>query len=198
MPVLVSFLAHAALEAGEMQADESQAHVHLMTIHAAKGLEFPCVFLVGMEEGIFPSRRSIEEPSRLEEERRLCYVGMTRAMEKLVISYAEIRRQYGREEYHKPSRFLNELPPEYLHEVRTKKNFRATTISPARGKSGYRTFSQPAEDVGFQLGQRVKHPKFGAGIILSVEGSGAHARVQVQFDEQGTKWLVLAYANLTS
>ncbi len=120
LPLLVAFLAHASLEAGEMQAEEHERYVHLMTLHAAKGLEFPLVFLVGMEEGVFPGKQSMEEPGRLEEERRLCYVGMTRAMEKLVLSYAEVRRQYGREEYHRPSRFLRELPEDLLDEVRVK------------------------------------------------------------------------------
>lgn len=190
LPLLVAFLAHASLEAGEMQAEEQDCYVHMMTLHAAKGLEFPVVFLVGMEEGVFPGRQSVEEPGRLEEERRLCYVGMTRAMQTLVLSYAEIRRQYGREEYHSPSRFLNELPQELLDEVRVKARYQAPTPQTNR--------SSVIGDSGFRLGESVSHPKFGSGVILSVEGGGAHTRVQVKFSEFGSKWLVLAYANLSS
>ena len=192
LPLLVAFLAHASLEAGDMQADENERSVHLMTLHAAKGLEFPLVFMVGMEEGLFPGKQSMEEPGRLEEERRLCYVGMTRAMEKLVISYAEIRRQYGREEYHRPSRFLSELPPKLIDEVRAKARFQAPTQSFSKP-----TLPSVAEASGFKLGQNVNHAKFGQGVILAVEGDGAHTRVQVKFSAHGTKWLVLAYANLT-
>lgn len=190
LPILVAFLAHASLEAGEMQAEEHERSVHLMTLHAAKGLEFPLVFLVGMEEGVFPGKQSIEEPGRLEEERRLCYVGMTRAMEKLVLSHAEVRRQYGREEYHRRSRFLRELPEALLEEVRVKARFQAP-LSPKN------ISTVAAADAGLKLGQNVSHAKFGHGVILSVEGSGAHTRVQVKFTDHGSKWLVLAYANLT-
>ncbi|MCE0723310.1 DNA helicase II [Legionella resiliens] len=189
IPLVNAFLAHASLEAGEMQAGEHERYVHLMTLHAAKGLEFPIVFLVGMEEGVFPGKQSLEEPGRLEEERRLCYVGMTRAMRKLVLSYAEIRRQYGREEYHRPSRFLRELPQELLDEIRVKAKFQAPVIS--RNKP-----SIVPETSGLSLGQSVTHAKFGQGVVLAVEGSGAHTRVQVKFSEHGVKWLVLAYANL--
>lgn len=189
LPLLVAFLAHASLEAGEMQAEEHDRCVRMMTLHAAKGLEFPVVFLVGMEEGLFPGRQSMEEPGRLEEERRLCYVGMTRAMEKLVMSYAEIRRQYGREEYHRPSRFLSELPTELLDEVRPKARFQAPVSK--------NFVASVADESGFRLGESVTHSKFGQGVILAVEGGGAHTRVQVKFAEQGSKWLVLAYANLS-
>ncbi|ETO92681.1 DNA helicase II [Legionella oakridgensis] len=188
-PLLVSFLAYASLEAGEMQGGEHEHCVHLMTLHAAKGLEFPLVFLVGMEEGLFPGKQSIEEPGRLEEERRLCYVGMTRSMEKLIMTYAEVRRQYGREEYHRPSRFLRELPAELLDEVRPKAHYQF----PAPNNK----VPSAAEEAGLKLGQSVHHAKFGHGVVLAVEGSGAHTRVQVKFAEHGMKWLVLAYANLT-
>jgi len=194
LPLLVAFLAHASLEAGEMQADENERYAHMMTLHAAKGLEFPVVFMVGLEEGLFPGKQSMEEPGRMEEERRLCYVGMTRAMEKLVMSYAEVRRQYGREEYHRPSRFLNELPVELLDEVRAKSRFQA----PASKSMGRTLAPMVAEDSGFRLGQQVGHATFGQGVVLAVEGSGAHTRVQVKFADHGTKWLVLAYANLTA
>lgn len=194
LPLVNAFLAHASLEAGEMQAEEQERYVHLMTMHAAKGLEFPTVFMVGMEEGIFPGKQSIEEPKRLEEERRLCYVGMTRAMNQLVISYAEVRRQYGREEYHRPSRFLRELPEEYVHKIRVKSRFQssASMSSPTKNTANI----SAAESAGISLGQNVTHGKFGAGVVLAVEGSGAHTRVQVKFGDHGIKWLVLAYANL--
>lgn len=189
MPIIVSFLAHASLESGETQADPNEFSVNLMTLHSAKGLEFPLVFLVGMEEGLFPSRQSNEDPSRLEEERRLCYVGMTRAMEKLVLSYSEVRRQYGREEYHRPSRFLAEIPEETLNTIRAKSSFKAPVAS-------NNSFVKDTNETGFILGQMVEHHKFGQGIVLAVEGSGAHARIQVNFEDEGTKWLVIAYAKL--
>lgn len=186
LPYMVSFLAHASLEAGEMQAAEHDEYVHLMTLHAAKGLEFPIVFLVGMEEGLFPGKQSVEDTNRMEEERRLCYVGMTRAMQQLTLTYAEVRRQYGREEYHRPSRFLNEIPKDLLEEVRSSR--RAAVIKP--------TASQAHHESGLRLGQNVTHPHFGSGVVLAVEGNGAHTRVQIKFADHGTKWLVLAYANL--
>jgi len=189
MPVLLSFLGHAALESGDTQASEEESSVNLMTLHAAKGLEFSRVFVVGMEDGLFPSRRSIEEPSRLEEERRLCYVGMTRAKEQLVLTYAEVRRQYGREEYHRPSRFLAEIPGEHLQAVRG--SVRSHSHAPA-------TSFNSQHESGFTLGQAVSHVKFGPGIVLDIEGTGAHARIQVNFAQSGTKWLVIAYANLSS
>ena len=190
LSLINAFLAHASLEAGEMQAEEHERYVHLMTLHAAKGLEFPIVFLVGMEEGVFPGKQSLEEPGRLEEERRLCYVGMTRAMRKLIMSYAEVRRQYGREEYHRPSRFLKELPEEYIDELRVKARFQAASTRT-------QITSTAAQEAGIPIGQNVGHAKFGQGVVLAIEGSGAHTRVQVEFKEQGVKWLVLAYANLT-
>jgi DNA helicase II / ATP-dependent DNA helicase PcrA len=183
LPTITAFLTHASLEAGEMQAEEHEQHVHMMTIHAAKGLEFPVVFLVGMEEGLFPGKQSRAEPGRMEEERRLCYVGMTRAMHKLILSYAEVRRQYGREEYHRPSRFLGELPAELLDEVRVKSKAKSVTRA-------------APNNTGFDLGMGVSHAKFGSGVVLAVEGSGPNARVQVKFSAHGMKWLVLAYANL--
>lgn len=189
LPYLVGFLAHASLEAGELQANEHEDAVQMMTLHAAKGLEFPCVFLVGMEEGLFPAKQSADDPGRLEEERRLCYVGMTRAMQHLIVSYAEVRRQYGREEYHRPSRFLQEIPQELLAEIR---NSGRTTVAPGASRS-----AQAQHESGWKLGQNVEHAHFGTGVILAIEGQGAHTRVQIKFVEQGTKWLVLAYANLS-
>ncbi|MBK5966590.1 DNA helicase II [Thiocystis minor] len=188
---LGAFLAHAALEAGETQADRSEDGVQLMTLHSAKGLEFPIVFLVGVEEGLFPHSLSAEDPARLEEERRLCYVGMTRAMKQLFVTHAESRRLYGREDYPAPSRFLREIPPELVEEVRGGGVARRpAAVIPIRGQAG-----TPVAG-GFQLGQRVRHPKFGDGVVLQQEGSGTNARIQVKFQDVGAKWLVLAYARL--
>ena len=181
------FLSNAALEAGEGQADEWEDCVQLMSLHSAKGLEFPLVFLCGMEEGLFPHQRSLEEPGRLEEERRLCYVGMTRAMEQLYICFAEIRRLYGKEHYTQSSRFVSEIPKEYLNEVRT------TRMGGAFFKSAAAGASLPG---GLSPGKQVRHPKFGEGTVVNLEGQGEHARVQVNFYEAGSKWLVFAYANL--
>jgi len=187
-PSLLHFLTQAALEAGEWQAQDHESYVHLMTIHAAKGLEFPLVFMVGMEEGVFPSQMSMDEPGRLEEERRLCYVGMTRSMQKLLLTYAEVRRQYGREQYHRPSRFLAELPLDLVHAIRpqSKRHFPAATAIP-----------QPIQaDAPFQVGQKVSHAHFGFGQVLALEGQGEQMRIQVRFQQYGAKWLVLAYAKL--
>lgn len=194
MTPLAAFLAHASLEAGEAQADSHQDAVQMMTIHTAKGLEFPQVFLAGVEEGMFPSQMSHEEPGRLEEERRLCYVGMTRAMEKLFITYAESRRLYGQDKYHTPSRFIKEIPARCIEEVR----LRNTVSRPVHNRFQPASASHVAfESTGFQLGQRVNHPKFAEGTVLNYEGAGDNARVQVNFDSVGTKWLMMAYARLT-
>ncbi|MFC6441452.1 DNA helicase II [Pseudobowmanella zhangzhouensis] len=194
MTPLTAFLAHASLEAGETQADTDQDAVQMMTIHTAKGLEFPLVFLAGVEEGMFPSQQTNEEPGRLEEERRLCYVGMTRAMEKLVISHAESRRLYGQEKFHRPSRFIREIPAECVQEVR----LRTTVSRPVHtGRSMQSATSHLAfESTGFKLGQRVLHQKFGEGVVISYEGSGELAKVQINFDDVGSKWLMVAYAKL--
>ncbi|TNI99623.1 DNA helicase II, partial [Aeromonas veronii] len=193
MSDLSAFLAHAALESGENQADEYADAVQLMTLHSAKGLEFPLVLLVGVEEGMFPSQQSTEESGRLEEERRLCYVGMTRAMEKLYICYAESRRIYGREMFHKPSRFIREMPAECLEEIR----LRTQVSRPTQyGRFSQNEVQQSFDASGIKLGQRVLHPKFGEGVVLNFEGVGQQSRVQIQFDEVGAKWLVTAYARL--
>ncbi len=191
MSELVAFLAYAALEAGEGQAQADEDGVQLMTLHAAKGLEFPVVFLGGMEEGLFPSARSLEESGRLEEERRLAYVGITRARQKLVLSYAESRRLHGMDMYGIPSRFLREIPPQLLNEVRPRVQVSRPMAGSAQGHARI-----AAEAPGLKLGQNVLHAKFGRGVVTDYEGSGAHARVQVNFDEVGSKWLVMAYANL--
>ncbi|TOL10970.1 DNA helicase II [Vibrio parahaemolyticus] len=189
MSLLTAFLTHAALEAGEGQADEFEDAVQLMTLHSAKGLEFPLVFMVGVEEGMFPSQMSAEEAGRLEEERRLCYVGMTRAMQKLYITYAEMRRLYGQDKYHKPSRFIRELPETCLDEVRMK----AQVSRPASsGRFSQTAVKENFNETGFSLGSRVMHPKFGEGTIINFEES----RVQIAFNGEGIKWLVTAYARL--
>ncbi|EJL87673.1 DNA helicase II [Pantoea sp. GM01] len=187
---LQAFLSHAALEAGEGQADKWQDAVQLMTMHSAKGLEFSQVFIVGMEEGMFPSQMSLDEGGRLEEERRLAYVGVTRAMVKLTLTYAETRRLYGKEVYHRPSRFIGELPEECVEEVR----LRASVSRPVNHQRMGTPIAQ--NDSGFTLGQRVRHAKFGEGTIINLEGSGEHSRLQVAFQGQGIKWLVAAYARL--
>jgi DNA helicase-2/ATP-dependent DNA helicase PcrA len=184
---LQEFLDSAALDAGDAQADEHEDSVQLMTLHSAKGLEFPLVFLAGMEENLFPHRMSLEEPGRLEEERRLCYVGITRAMEKLVITYAESRRLHGSENFNTPSRFIREIPAHLLQEVRLH-----TTVT--RPVSSITQAQVP--DTDLYLGQRVYHQIFGEGVVLNFEGRGASARVEVNFDTEGSKWLVLQYANL--
>ena len=192
---LSDFLAHAALEAGEGQADAWEDCVQLMTLHSAKGLEFPLIFLCGMEEGLFPHQRSVDEPGRLEEERRLCYVGITRAMQSLYLTYAEQRRLHGMDNFSQPSRFIAEIPNDYVEEIRP----RVQVTRPAHTVQSSRR--RPATDSGrnepgIRLGQRVRHRKFGDGVILNCEGQGAHARVEVNFEMAGTKWLVLGYANL--
>ena len=192
---LSAFLAHAALEAGEAEAEAWEDCVQLMSLHSAKGLEFPLVFLTGMEEGLFPHQRSLQEEGRLEEERRLCYVGMTRAMQELVVTYAEVRRLYGSEHYTQPSRFLGEIPPELIEEVRAQPVVtRPAWASIAAGDAAPAGGSRPGP--AMRLGSRVRHAKFGEGVILNIEGQGEHARVQVNFPGSGAKWLVLAYAHL--
>jgi DNA helicase-2/ATP-dependent DNA helicase PcrA len=191
---LAAFLDHASLEAGEQQAGDFEDSVQLMTLHSAKGLEFPLVFLVGMEEGLFPHKMSLEEPGRLEEERRLAYVGITRAMQRLVVTYAETRRLYGSETYNKISRFVREIPPALLREVRLSNSL--SRPAAARPSHGAIFAGAAVPDTPFSLGQRVRHPLFGEGTILNFEGAGAQARVQVNFEDEGSKWLMLGYAKL--
>ncbi len=192
MSELDAFLAHAALEAGEGQADDWEDCVQLMTMHSVKGLEFPLVFMVGMEEGLFPHQRSSEEAGRMEEERRLCYVGITRAREQLIVTSAEVRRLYGNDNYNVVSRFIKEIPGDLIEEIRPKAQIsRSIYQSPnAIGRQ------QMEQDVGLEVGQRVNHGKFGPGIVINIEGQAAQARVQVNFEAEGSKWLMLAYANL--
>ncbi|MCR3755576.1 MAG: ssDNA translocase and dsDNA helicase - DNA helicase II [Sodalis sp. Psp] len=187
---LQAFLSHVALEVGEDQTDAYQDAVQLMTLHSAKGLEFPQVFIVGMEEGMFPSQMSLNEDERLEEERRLAYVGVTRAMKKLTITHAKTRRLYGKEAYHRPSRFVSELPFACVEEVR----LRARVIHPVN--QTYIGTSPTKNDSGFIIGQRVRHPKFGEGTVINLDGNGKHSRLQIAFYGRGIKWLVAAYARL--
>ena len=185
--IIDAFLMHTSLESGEGQGDEWDECIQLMTLHSSKGLEFPIVFLVGLEENLFPSRMSIEEEN-LEEERRLCYVGITRARKKLYLSYAQMRRQYGSENYCLPSRFLSELPSEAIEEIgyKPKKFFH----------SGNQKNSTNIYKDNVLIGKRVSHKKFGEGVVVSAEGSEANTRVEVYFDDYGSKWLILAIANL--
>jgi DNA helicase-2/ATP-dependent DNA helicase PcrA len=192
---LAAFLGHASLEAGDTQADEHEDSIQLMTLHSAKGLEFPYVFLVGMEEGLFPHKMSLEEPGRLEEERRLAYVGITRAMQNLVMTYAETRRLYGSETYNKVSRFVREVPKGLIQEVRLSNSVSRPFGGGQQQSSSSLFGGSEIPDTGFSLGQAVRHSVFGDGVILNFEGAGAQARVQVNFSE-GSKWLMLGYAKL--
>ncbi len=196
---LAEFLAQAALEAGEQQADKWESSVQLMTLHSAKGLEFPLVFMVGVEEGLFPSQQSQEDNSRLEEERRLAYVGITRAERQLMISFANRRRIHGNEFYPQPSRFIKEIPQDCIDFIRLTRS--ATSTCPSTGELKQNNYNQSlkkalAEEAGYASGEVVFHQKFGDGIVLATEGSGEHARVQVNFTHAGSKWLVAAFANL--
>jgi DNA helicase II / ATP-dependent DNA helicase PcrA len=189
LPPLESFLAHAVLESGEGQGGTWEDCVQMMTLHTAKGLEFPMVFLCGMEDGLFPHQRSLNDIDGLEEERRLCYVGMTRAMKQLFLTYAEQRRLHGVDSYGAPSRFIKETPEELIEEIRPR-------VQVTRPVAVGRFRPEEPAVAGVRLGARVRHGKFGEGVILNVEGNGAHARVQVSFENQGTKWLMVQYANL--
>lgn len=191
---LAAFLADAALDAGDGQAQEGLDAVQLMTLHSAKGLEFPCVFVVGMEEGLFPGSRALEDADGLEEERRLAYVGMTRARQRLTLCFAERRRFQGKESYPQPSRFIYEIPGELTEAVRPMvyEGINRARQYPAQGMPprGH------GDDVApFRIGEMVLHAKFGEGCVMALEGRDAHARALINFDG-GEKWLVLAYANL--
>jgi DNA helicase-2/ATP-dependent DNA helicase PcrA len=195
MSPLDEFLSHAALEAGEGQADAWEDCVQLMTMHSAKGLEFPLVFLSGMEDGLFPHQRSIADANGLEEERRLCYVGITRAKQTLYVTYAEQRRLHGMDSFSQPSRFISEIPDEHVEEIRPRVQV-SRPVRPQRSGTANSLRKSADSEMGVRLGQRVRHGKFGDGVILNYEGQGAHARVEVNFETAGTKWLVLSYANL--
>ena len=184
-----AFLSSVSLDMGETQAAKSDDAVQLMTIHSAKGLEFKYVFMVGMEESLFPHSRSTENINELEEERRLCYVGITRARHKLYLTYTEFRRLYGQDSYNPPSRFINEIPNEHLEFVRPKQSYKSAFFG---------TSSLDNTDTGtpFNLGEIVRHKVFGEGVVLSIEGQGDASRMQINFNTAGTKWLVTAYADL--
>ena len=189
---LKMFIDHAALDAGETQASEHELAIQLMTLHSAKGLEFPLVFITGFEEGLFPHKLSIEDPNQLQEERRLCYVGMTRSMEKLFVTHAEMRNLYGSESFNPASRFLREIPEELTVEVRTGGNVSRPSNSKLKGSR----INGEVPETEFKLGQRVLHESFGEGVILNYEGEGSNARVEVNFDSSETKWLMVTYAKL--
>ena len=191
MTPLAEFLAQASLEAGEQQANHGESCVQLMTLHSAKGLEFPLVFMIGMEEGLFPSQQSQEDALRMQEERRLAFVGVTRAEKYLTLTYANRRRLHGKEFFPAPSRFIKEIPAEYVDYVRMQGSV-APTMQRAVESAATRI-----NQTGFAIGSNVRHPKFGEGVVLNCEGSGDHARIQVNFADVGSKWLVLAFANLS-
>ena len=193
LAVLPQFLDQVALDSGDRQADEDQDAVQLMTLHSAKGLEFPLVFIAGMEENLFPHKMSIDEPGRLEEERRLAYVGITRAMQKLYLTFAESRSIYGSESFNSVSRFVRDIPQEVIEEVRLQNNIARPTTYAAGAIQ-----SDPGADTGFNLGQQVIHNVYGEGAILNFEGNGPRARVHIRFETVGTKILILASANLTA
>jgi DNA helicase-2/ATP-dependent DNA helicase PcrA len=197
MEPLAAFLSHAALESGDTQAADHSDCVFLMTLHSAKGLEFPKVFLVGMEEGLFPHQRSSDDPNQLEEERRLCYVGITRAQKHLTLTHAQHRRLHGSDYYPRPSRFLRELPEDLLNEIRLGGTVQQEFFRKS-SRANPQTNRYSGNDTGYSLGQRVSHKRFGEGVILNVEGEGSNARVQVNFEGVGSKWLVLAYAGLST
>jgi DNA helicase-2/ATP-dependent DNA helicase PcrA len=190
---LDAFLSHAVLESGEGQAEAWEDCIQMMTLHSAKGLEFPVVFLAGMEEGLFPHQRSAADASSLEEERRLCYVGATRAMRRLFVTYAEQRRLYGVDTYGQPSRFIGELPTELIEEVRPRLHVSRPSFT---SRAPARIAGPDADTPNMRMGSRVRHSKFGDGVVLNFEGNGPQARIQVNFERQGTKWLMLSYANL--
>ena len=197
---LASFLAHASLEAGEHQAGEGQEAVQLMTVHAAKGLEFDAVFITGLEKGLFPHENAAQERNGLEEERRLMYVAVTRARRRLYLSHAQTRMLHGQTRYCLPSDFLDELPQELLRKINhapahaAKPPVRSSTKA---AQTAHSSVEQQKSANGWRLGQSVQHAKFGLGVIVAAEGRGAEARLQVNFGASGLKWLALEYAKLT-
>ena len=195
---MAEFLAHAALEAGEGQADEWEDCIQLMSLHSAKGLEFELVFLSGLEQGLFPHKNALQDyvGGRLEEERRLCYVGITRARQQLHMTHAESRTIYGRSELSYPSQFLSEIPASLVSQVRAVQNA-ISGRHVTRNTSSSSSFASD-DDGEVYIGQGVSHKKFGEGIVVDLEGTGARARVQVSFDNYGTRWLMLNIANLAT
>jgi DNA helicase-2/ATP-dependent DNA helicase PcrA len=198
---LTAFLTHAALESGDNQAQEGQDAVQLMTVHSAKGLEFNHVFITGLEDGLFPHENSIMEKDGLDEERRLMYVAITRARQRLYLSFAQTRMLHGQTRYNMKSRFFDELPDAVLKWLTPQISARRGNLW--QGDDDFAAVSRPAyakakaaQDSGYRIGQNVAHAKFGAGVIVNSEGSGQDARVQVNFGRNGMKWLALAYAKL--
>jgi len=193
MSEVVGFISLASLDSsGDTNAPINQ-NVQLMTIHSAKGLEFPTVFLTGMEEDLFPSRQSKDEPHLMDEERRLCYVGMTRAMKKLSLSFAIKRFLHGQSTYAYPSRFLDEIPSEYTNSVKQKFG---STIQNYQEDDIFNQDIKPEGQSQLSIGVTVRHAKFGFGTVLNFEGDGDSARIQIKFKSAGTKWLISSYANL--
>ncbi|MDP1605273.1 MAG: 3'-5' exonuclease [Rhodocyclaceae bacterium] len=191
---LAAFLTHAALEAGEHQAGESEDAVQLMTVHSAKGLEFNIVFICGLEEGLFPHENALTENQGLEEERRLMYVAVTRARQRLYLCHAQTRMLHGQMRYNLPSRFLDEIPAGLLKFLTArvgKSSFGAVSPAPT-----FKTMPRNQQGSGFRIGQNVRHAKFGLGVIVNAEGGGADARVQINFGKAGMKWLALSVAKL--
>ncbi len=188
------FIALATLDSSGDSNQSNQDCVQLMTVHSAKGLEFPVVFLVGLEEDLFPSRQSKDEPHLLDEERRLCYVGMTRAMNTLTLSYASKRFIHGQSFYSMPSRFLDEIPINYLNYI---KNSSSDIITKSRKYDpSHYTKMTSTDNSMYSIGQVVKHAKFGLGTVVNFEGSGDSMRLQIKFKKVGTKWLISSYAKL--
>jgi DNA helicase-2/ATP-dependent DNA helicase PcrA len=195
---LTSFLTHAALEAGEHQAGEGADALQMMTVHSAKGLEFDVVFLSGLEEGLFPHDQSVNERDGLEEERRLAYVAITRARNRLYLSHAQTRMLHGQTRYNIPSRFLEEIPqglmkwltPRFSRQKAFAPDFSRQTVTSLPKQKQVRTIG------GWRIGQNVVHPKFGSGVIIDAEGQGNDARVQVNFGSAGVKWLAVSVAKL--
>jgi DNA helicase-2/ATP-dependent DNA helicase PcrA len=194
---LTAFLTHAALEAGEHQAGEGQDALQMMTVHSAKGLEFDVVFMSGLEEGLFPHEQSVTERDGLEEERRLAYVAITRARHRLYLSHAQTRMLHGQTRYNIPSRFLEEIPQQLMKWL-TPRFSKQKAFTPDFSRQTKTAFPRPSskEVAGFRIGQNVTHPKFGSGVIIDAEGQGTDARVQVNFGNQGVKWLAVSVAKL--
>ena len=203
-PTLAEFLERTALVSDIDNYDASSDSVVLMTLHSAKGLEFPYVFLCGLEEGLFPSNRSMEDESEIEEERRLCYVGITRAKKKLLLTYANRRTIYGGSQYTRPSRFLNEIPADYINSVVKRQEENTSTSVGASSKSMFADiFNKKAFDVrskpvnlDYSPGDVVTHRKFGKGMVLSVTPEGNDIRIEIAFDDVGTKSLMGTFAKL--
>jgi DNA helicase-2/ATP-dependent DNA helicase PcrA len=198
---LSAFLAHASLESGENQAAEGTDALQMMTVHSAKGLEFAAVFVTGLEEGLFPHEQSALEDDGLEEERRLMYVAITRARQRLYLCHAQTRMLHGQTRYNVASRFIDEIPQEVvkrLTPVMGMGSVRGRFDDQAWAAAPEKTFKQKSAGHGFRIGQAVQHPKFGQGVIVNAEGSGTDARLQINFGKQGMKWLQLEYAKLTA